>query len=119
MDELSFEQRFRLRRMRDDLRKASRGSLIGMVISAQEALFRQANWRQSAMAGAGAPVHMAMPMDLGLPETSEEMARVFGREEPTEEELDAYVARRMEDFHRYSGGDIDIAEIAMEVEEGS
>lgn len=115
MDELSFEQRFRLRRMREDLRKASRQSLIAAVISAQEALFRQANWHQSAMTGAGIPVHMSMPIDLGLPETPDEMVRVFGKE-PTEDELDAYTAQRIEDFHHYSGGDIDIAEIAMEVE---
>jgi hypothetical protein len=113
---MTVEQAFSLRGLEMRLQNASREELICAVLHAQAQLYDQARFFQSTMAGMGIPVRVSSGIDLGMPETSEDMMKVFGRE-PSDEELSEYAARRMEEYQRFSGMDIDISAIAREGEE--
>lgn len=113
---MTVEQAFSLRGLEMRLQGASREELICAVLHAQARLYDQARFFQATMAGLGIPVRVSSGIDLGMPETSEDMMKVFGRE-PSDEELSEYAARRMEEYQRFSGMDIDISAIAREGEE--
>jgi hypothetical protein len=109
---LSMEQEFQLRHLRLQLQEMSREELIAMVIEEREDLLMQGNYFRQIMRDAGMQVEEAMDLSLVLPETEEEMIAQFGHR-PSDEEVAALVAERIEACQEAARMDIDIEAIVL------
>jgi hypothetical protein len=113
--ELTMEEEFILRRMRDSLHQASQAELLDLVITAQAKIFSLAHHFREVAAGAGiaTQIEIVDDFDCGLPDSGEELVQVFGGR-PSTEEVERYAEERIQAFQAFHGMDIDFSDIAME-----
>lgn len=113
--ELSMEQDWLLRQMKDRLANLSRAELVDLAVGMQATLFAQAENFKARLLEMGVPVeiHLVQDFDFGIPESEEELVQVFGRR-PSEEEVMELTNQRIQAFQDFHGMDIDFSEIAME-----
>jgi len=114
--DLSLEQRFQLRQLRDEIEDLSQEELIALVIDERRDYLLQGNYLRSVMVEAGIEVEEPMDISLALPETDEEMIATFGHM-PSHEELAAYIGERVEACQEAARMDVDIEAIALGLEE--
>lgn len=109
---LSLEQGFQLRHLRLELEGMSREELIEMVMEEREDFLMQGNYFRQVMRSAGLQVEEPMNLSLALPETEEEMIAQFGHR-PSDEEVAALVAERIEACQEAARIDVDIEAIVL------
>jgi len=114
--DLSLEQRFQLRQLRDEIQDLSQEELVALVIDERRDYLLQGNYLRSVMVEAGIEVEEPMDISLALPETDEEMIAAFGHM-PSNEELAAYIGERVEACQEAARMDVDIEAIALGLEE--
>ena len=114
-DDLTMEEEFLLRRMRDNLQQASQPELLNLLISAQAKIFLLAHHFQevAAEAGIAAQIEIVGGVDFGLPDSEAELVQVFGGR-PSDEQMERYTEERIQAFQAFHGMDIDFSDIAME-----
>ena len=113
--DLTMEEEFILRRMRDSLRQAPQPELLDLVIEAQAKIYSLAHHFEAfaAEAGIAAQIEISGGFDCVLPDSEEALVKAFGRQ-PSNEEVERYTEERIEAFQAFYGMDIDFGDIAME-----
>lgn len=113
---LTTEQQFAMRMFALELQELDRDELIAALLSEREDLLLQQQYFKGILEDQGLEICPEMDVTLALPETEEDMVRVFGKV-PSENELGEYIERQMEAQFEAARIDVDMEAIVLGLEE--